>query len=505
MSDVCKHCVNAPCLEVCPTGSIVRTEFDTVYIQEPVCNGCRDCITACPFGVIHVSAEKHIAQKCTFCYDRLQNGLVPACAQACPTRSIQFGPIAELKQRAEERVRQLHGQGATRGLSLRGRHEDPRRSECVLPADGPARDLRAALRGEGAGAQPVGLAGVDQGDRGVADHRPRGVRLVRPEEAAGRRGGRAGELDRMNLELNTSVADPDWHGLIVWYFFLGGIAAGAYVMAALADLFGDAEDRPRRAGGLLHRLSAGRRLRAAADDRPGPARAVLAHADPVEHGLADVQVVVADVGRARGASRPSALFSFASFVGVLAEDGWLGLKRFSPLASRLRTGWTGRLFALGGSLAGVLPRLVHGRAAGREQPADLVEHHLDRGALPGLVGLDRDRRDGRCSIAGCGSASRRAVIEHLERLDSWAIVLELIMLAIMTVSLGRLAWDAFAHWPGILVPAFVVPVGLVFPLVLKRWPGTRAAVTASVFVLLGGFALRAAVVGMPLPLLASHH
>ncbi len=113
MSDVCKHCVNAPCLEVCPTGSIVRTEFDTVYIQEPVCNGCRDCIAACPFGVIHVSAEKHIAQKCTFCYDRLQNGLVSACAQACPTRSIQFGPIAELKQRALDRVGQLHGQGAS--------------------------------------------------------------------------------------------------------------------------------------------------------------------------------------------------------------------------------------------------------------------------------------------------------------------------------------------------------------------------------------------------------
>ncbi len=113
MSDVCKHCVNAPCLEVCPTGSIVRTEFDAVYIQEPVCNGCRDCITACPFGVIHVSAEKHIAQKCTFCYDRLQNGLVPACAKACPSRSIQFGPIAELNQRALVRVGQLHGQGAS--------------------------------------------------------------------------------------------------------------------------------------------------------------------------------------------------------------------------------------------------------------------------------------------------------------------------------------------------------------------------------------------------------
>ncbi|MGE3818706.1 MAG: 4Fe-4S dicluster domain-containing protein [Isosphaeraceae bacterium] len=113
MSDVCKHCVNAPCLEVCPTGSIIRTEFDTVYIQEPVCNGCRDCIAACPFGVIHVSAEKRVAQKCTFCYDRLQNGLVPACAQACPTASIQFGPIDELRDRANQRVERLHALGAT--------------------------------------------------------------------------------------------------------------------------------------------------------------------------------------------------------------------------------------------------------------------------------------------------------------------------------------------------------------------------------------------------------
>ena len=117
MSDVCKHCVNAPCLEVCPTGAIIRTEFDTVYIQEPACNGCRDCIAACPFGVIHVSASKHIAQKCTFCYDRLQNGLVPACAQACPTASIQFGPIDELRERAARRVEQLHAQGAEPGLT----------------------------------------------------------------------------------------------------------------------------------------------------------------------------------------------------------------------------------------------------------------------------------------------------------------------------------------------------------------------------------------------------
>jgi formate dehydrogenase iron-sulfur subunit len=113
MSDVCKHCVHAPCLEVCPTGAIVRTEFDTVYIQEPACNGCRDCVAACPFGVIHMSPATGIAQKCTFCYDRLKNGLPPACAQACPTKSIVFGPLHQLQQQAHQRLANLHRQGMT--------------------------------------------------------------------------------------------------------------------------------------------------------------------------------------------------------------------------------------------------------------------------------------------------------------------------------------------------------------------------------------------------------
>jgi formate dehydrogenase iron-sulfur subunit len=113
MSDVCKHCAHAPCLEVCPTGAIVRTEFDTVYIQEPACNGCRDCVAACPFGVIHMSETRGIAQKCTFCYDRLKHGLPPACAQACPTQSIKFGPLHQLQQEAHQRLGQLHKQGVT--------------------------------------------------------------------------------------------------------------------------------------------------------------------------------------------------------------------------------------------------------------------------------------------------------------------------------------------------------------------------------------------------------
>jgi len=110
MSDVCKHCVRAGCLEVCPTGAIIRTEFDSVYIQQDVCNGCRACIAACPFGVVDVG-EDGKAHKCTLCYDRLQHGMEPACAQACPTDSIRFGEVSELMALADQRVADLRERG----------------------------------------------------------------------------------------------------------------------------------------------------------------------------------------------------------------------------------------------------------------------------------------------------------------------------------------------------------------------------------------------------------
>jgi formate dehydrogenase iron-sulfur subunit len=114
MSDVCKHCAQAPCLEVCPTGAITRTEFDTVVIQSDACNGCRDCISACPFGVIEVNPVSGTAQKCTLCYDRLHVGMEPACSKACPTQSIQFGKISDLRNRAQKRVEQLQQAGEKR-------------------------------------------------------------------------------------------------------------------------------------------------------------------------------------------------------------------------------------------------------------------------------------------------------------------------------------------------------------------------------------------------------
>ena len=121
-SDVCKHCVQAGCLEVCPTGAIIRTEFDTVVIQSNICNGCRACIPACPFDVIDINPVNNTAMKCTLCYDRLQAGMVPACAQACPTDSIKFGPVSQLRDEAEQRLDTLQQQGVN-DASIYGREE----------------------------------------------------------------------------------------------------------------------------------------------------------------------------------------------------------------------------------------------------------------------------------------------------------------------------------------------------------------------------------------------
>jgi formate dehydrogenase iron-sulfur subunit len=122
-SDVCKHCTEAGCLDACPTGAIFRTEFGTVVIQEDVCNGCGYCVVACPFGVIDRRERDGRAFKCTMCYDRLKDGLEPACAKACPTDSIQFGPLEELRERAQVRVRTLHSRGET-GARLYGADPD---------------------------------------------------------------------------------------------------------------------------------------------------------------------------------------------------------------------------------------------------------------------------------------------------------------------------------------------------------------------------------------------
>jgi formate dehydrogenase iron-sulfur subunit len=122
-SDVCKHCTHAGCLDVCPTGALFRTEFGTVVVQDDVCNGCGYCVPACPYGVIDQREDDGRVFKCTLCYDRLTDGLQPACATACPTQSIQFGDLDELRARADARLAALQERGVE-GARLYGRDED---------------------------------------------------------------------------------------------------------------------------------------------------------------------------------------------------------------------------------------------------------------------------------------------------------------------------------------------------------------------------------------------
>jgi formate dehydrogenase iron-sulfur subunit len=123
-SDVCKHCTNAACLEVCPTGALFRTEFGTVVVQQDVCNGCGYCVPACPFGVLDRREDDGRVWKCTLCYDRLKDDMEPACAKACPTNSIQFGELDELRERAEHRLGVLQDAGQEKAQLYLADEED---------------------------------------------------------------------------------------------------------------------------------------------------------------------------------------------------------------------------------------------------------------------------------------------------------------------------------------------------------------------------------------------
>jgi formate dehydrogenase iron-sulfur subunit len=139
-SDVCKHCEHAGCLDACPTGSIVRTEFGGVFVQPDICNGCGYCVVSCPFGVIDRRPDDGRAFKCTFCYDRQKSGLQPACATACPTESIQFGDLEELRQRAADRLLQLQARGVDDAVVYDPRHTSVGGTHAIFLVRGDVRE-----------------------------------------------------------------------------------------------------------------------------------------------------------------------------------------------------------------------------------------------------------------------------------------------------------------------------------------------------------------------------
>lgn len=108
----CLHCTDASCVSVCPTGA-AQHQGEFVVIDSNWCVGCGYCATACPFGVpqLGVGADKGSAHKCWFCYDRVSDGLPPACAKSCSTGAIEFGDRDALIAKAHDRVAVLRGRG----------------------------------------------------------------------------------------------------------------------------------------------------------------------------------------------------------------------------------------------------------------------------------------------------------------------------------------------------------------------------------------------------------
>jgi formate-dependent nitrite reductase membrane component NrfD len=298
------------------------------------------------------------------------------------------------------------------------------------------------------------------------------------------------------------VADAEWGHWIVLYFFLGGIAAGSSALSALATLFGDESDRRATRSaeylglplimlcGIFLIVDLGRPERFwHMLIQSQTLRPMLKWWSPMSAGSWGLSVFGG--------------FSALSFLGVLVEDGWLKLGVWTERIVRFRQGTGQKLLAVGslisamflGSYTGILLSTTNQPAwANTTWLGALFLASAMSTGLAAVVLLARWRfRD----------VSERS-IERLERADGWAILFELAMLITFAFSLRGAPGMAFVRYPGMLIPLFVVPVGLVLPLVIRQTTGTRGAVKAALLVLVGGFVLRMAVVGIPPSLILTH-
>jgi len=291
------------------------------------------------------------------------------------------------------------------------------------------------------------------------------------------------------------VASPHWHGLITAYFFLGGIAAGSYAVFTMAGLFGTEFDQKavRFAAYLAFPLVSICGVILIVDlNRPERFWHMMLQSETWRPMFKWWSPMSAG---SWGLTAFSA-FSATSFLGVLAEDHWFGLGRWGPLATRLRKAPLARLFEVGGMLSAFFLGAYTGTLlSATNQPVWaqttwLSALFLASSASTGIAAIILVARR-------LGRNVPHDVFERLEWLDAYAMVLELIMLAAFAWSLGPLAVEALGQWPGACIPAFVVPAGLLFPLAARMSSKAWVATTGSCAVLLGGLALRFAIVGIP--------
>jgi formate-dependent nitrite reductase membrane component NrfD len=296
------------------------------------------------------------------------------------------------------------------------------------------------------------------------------------------------------MEAGRIVAAPDWGWSVITYFFLGGIAAGAYFIGTLVGLVGQERDRPiakvayyiafplvvicgillivdlRRPERFWHMLI-----------QSNTGWPMFKYWSPMSVGAWALLLF--------------GVFSGASFVGTLAEDGRVGLGRFSGIARILHQGPIGILFELAGTAVGFFIAAYTGALlTASNQP-----FWSDSNLIAALF-LASAASTGIAAILLVMHFARRAPadsVANLEHTDRWAMLLELVLLIAFVVSLGSLAPVFVASIYGILLIAGTLAAGVIAPLAIswRTHPlGASSTVIAAVLVLVGGLILRYAIV-----------
>ncbi|MFW9939716.1 MAG: 4Fe-4S dicluster domain-containing protein [Candidatus Thorarchaeota archaeon] len=90
---LCNHCENPPCVDSCPEGALQKREDGIVILDQELCTGCQSCLTACPYNIIVFNDDNNLAEKCNFCFHRVDQGLVPFCVICCEGQAMYFGDL----------------------------------------------------------------------------------------------------------------------------------------------------------------------------------------------------------------------------------------------------------------------------------------------------------------------------------------------------------------------------------------------------------------------------
>lgn len=94
MPRICEHCLNPSCVAACPSGALYKRDEDgIVLVDQDACRGWRFCVSACPYKKVYFNWNTHKAEKCNFCYPRIEAGLPTVCSETCVGRIRYLGPI----------------------------------------------------------------------------------------------------------------------------------------------------------------------------------------------------------------------------------------------------------------------------------------------------------------------------------------------------------------------------------------------------------------------------